>query len=105
MEKDETWSQILMMSQLHQAFVTKHQNHQKLKDIRSKGTILALEIGTEEHTHYLNNASETIASYFLKNGIIVRPLGNILYLIPPYCITETELKQVYEVMERFLEEL
>ena len=105
MEKEETWTQIRLISQLNQGFVSKHQKHKALKDMRSKGTILALEINTEEHTHYLNNASESIASYFLKNGIIVRPLGNILYLIPPFCITETELKQVFEVIERFLDQL
>lgn len=105
MEKDETWSQIRMISRLNQEFVYKHQNQFKLKDVRSKGTILALEINTEEHTHYLNHASESIAAYFLKNGVIVRPLGNILYLIPPYCITEKELNQVFVVMERFLDQL
>jgi adenosylmethionine-8-amino-7-oxononanoate aminotransferase len=105
MEKEETWSQIKMISKMNQEFVLKHQNHPKLKDARSKGTILALEISTEEHTHYLNNSSESIASFFLNKGIIVRPLGNILYIIPPYCINETELKQVYGVMEQFLQEL
>jgi adenosylmethionine-8-amino-7-oxononanoate aminotransferase len=105
MEKEETWSQIKMISDLNTAFVNTHRNHLKLKDVRSKGTILALEINTEEHTHYLNHASESIGSYFLKRGIIVRPLGNILYIIPPYCITETELKQVYGVIEQFLQEL
>ncbi len=105
MEKEETWSQIAMISKLNQELVTKLKNHPKLKDVRCKGTILALEINTEEHTHYLNNSSESIASYFLNKSIIVRPLGNILYVIPPYCITETEIKQVYEVMEQFLLEL
>lgn len=105
MEQEETWSQIEMISKMNQEFVLKHQNHPKLKDVRSKGTILALEISTEEHTHYLNNSSESIASFFLNKGIIVRPLGNILYIIPPYCITEMELKQVYGVMEQFLLEL
>jgi len=105
MEKEETWNQINMISKLNQEFVYKHQNQPKLKDVRSKGTILALEINTEEHTHYLNNSSESIASYFLNKGIIVRPLGNILYIIPPYCITETELNQVFVVMERFLDQL
>lgn len=104
MEKEETWQQIHLISKLHNEFVVKHKSHKTIKDIRSKGTILALEINTEEHTHYLNKAAESIASYFFKQGIIVRPLGNVLYLIPPYCITETELKHVYGIMERFLEE-
>ena len=105
MEKEETWKQIRMISSANQAFAVKLKNHPKLKDCRVQGTILALEINTEEHTHYLNNASESIAGYFLKKGVIVRPLGNILYLIPPYCITETELNQVFDVMTRFLSEL
>jgi adenosylmethionine-8-amino-7-oxononanoate aminotransferase len=105
MEKDTTWQQIRLISDLHSRFVAGHQTHKALKDIRHKGTILVLELHTEEHTHYLNKASETIASYFLKNGIIVRPLGNVLYLIPPYCVTESELLDVYQVMDRFLEQL
>jgi adenosylmethionine-8-amino-7-oxononanoate aminotransferase len=105
MEKEETWNQIQLISQLNQDFVINLKNHPKLKDVRSKGTILALEINTEEHTHYLNNSSESIASYFLKKGIIVRPLGNILYLILPYCITEKELNQVFVAMECFLDQL
>ncbi len=105
MEKEETWSQILMISAYNQEFASKLKSHPKLKEVRVKGTILALEINTEEHTHYLNNASESIATYFLKKGVIVRPLGNILYLIPPYCITESELKGVFEVISQFLSEL
>ena len=104
MEKEETWSQIKMISDLNTAFVNTHRNHPKLKDVRSKGTILALEINTEEHTHYLNNASESIATYFLKKGVIVRPLGNILYLIPPYCILKHELETVLAVFEDFLKD-
>ncbi len=104
MEKEETWSQIKMISDLNTAFVNTHRNHPKLKDVRSKGVILALEINTEEHTHYLNNASESIATHFLKKGVIVRPLGNILYLIPPYCILKHELETVLAVFEDFLKD-
>lgn len=105
MENAETWQQIGMIADAHARFVLQHKNHPKLADIRSLGTILALEIKTREHTHYLNNASENIAAYFLRNGVIVRPLGNVLYLIPPYCITKDELLGVYDLMSRFLGEI
>ena len=105
MEKEETTLQIQMIFQLHHDFVLKHKHHPALKYCRSIGTILALELNTLEHTHYLNKASESIASYFLKRQIIIRPLGNILYLIPPYCITDEELKNVYSVIDDFLEQL
>ena len=102
MEKDETWKQISLISELHLQFLEKHKAHPKLIDIRCLGTILAIELKTPEHTHYLNNASENIAKFFLDNNIIVRPLGNILYFIPPYCITQKELENVYLVTELFL---
>lgn len=105
MEQEATWQQIELISKKHIQFVGAKANHPKLTDIRSLGTILALEIKTEEHSHYLNNASESIAGFFLKNSIIVRPLGNVLYLIPPYCISEQELDKVYEVMTAFLDQL
>lgn len=105
MEKAETWQQISMISKAHTDFASSLKNNPKLSGIRNLGTILALEIKTQEHTHYLNSASESIASWFFKNGIIVRPLGNVLYLIPPYCITKDELLKVYGVMEGFLAQL
>ncbi len=105
MEEETTWQQIGMVSTEHGQFVLQHKNHSELADIRSLGTILALEIKTEEHTHYLNRASESIAAYFLKKGIIVRPLGNVLYLIPPYCITKDELLRVYGIIGHFLDEI
>jgi adenosylmethionine-8-amino-7-oxononanoate aminotransferase len=103
MEQVETWKQILLISNLHLEFVKKHKMNLKLIDIRCLGTILALELKTPDHTHYLNNASENITTFFLENNIIVRPLGNILYFIPPYCITKQELENVYKVTEQFLD--
>ncbi len=105
MENEDTWQQINTISKLHLEFVAKHKNNKKLKDVRCLGTVLALEIKTEEHTHYLNKSSETIASFFIKHHIIVRPLGNVLYIIPPYCISTNELKHVFSVIDLFLESL
>lgn len=104
MEQTETTDQIAMISALHKAYCSRHQRNPKLSHIRSLGTILALEINTEEHTHYLNKASESIAAWFLKRHIIVRPLGNILYVITPYCIRKEELEGLYETMDAFLAE-
>ncbi len=105
MEQTATWQQIDMISKLHSEFVLKNKQHAGIKHIRSLGIILALEINTPEHTHYLNNISEKITSYFLNHLIIVRPLGNVLYFIPPYCIIEQELKHIYSVTENFLNEI
>jgi len=43
--------------------------------------------------------------YFLDAGIILRPLGNIIYILPPYCITDDELSYIYSKIEQALEEI
>jgi adenosylmethionine-8-amino-7-oxononanoate aminotransferase len=103
MEKKETWRQIEMISEKHLAFANEVRFNLRCKDIRTLGVILAIEIQTEDETHYLNKASESITSFFIQRGIILRPLGNVFYVLPPYCITEKELDTVYSAIRDFLE--
>lgn len=65
------------------------------KNIRVTGTILAFEIeqGKDE---YLNNISAVITRQMLDKGVYLRPLGNTVYIMPPYCITSEELQKVYD---------
>ncbi|HRD38965.1 MAG TPA: adenosylmethionine--8-amino-7-oxononanoate transaminase, partial [Bacteroidia bacterium] len=102
MEKEETFDSIKRIAQLHAGFLSKIKSNDKIKVVRQCGTILAFELNTEEHTHYLNNVSEKITSYFLSKGVLLRPLGNVFYLIPPYCITDKELAEIYSAVEEFL---
>ena len=103
MEQETTWNQINLINKLHLAFIESLKDNANIIDVRCIGTILAIEIKTPEHTHYLNSLSEHIASFFIKENIIVRPLGNILYFIPPYCINQQELEKLYSVTNHFLE--
>jgi adenosylmethionine-8-amino-7-oxononanoate aminotransferase len=66
LEKEETWHQIKMIEDAHQQFKLKIETNPKLKDARVRGTIIAFELNTDEHTHYLNNASQSITDFFLK---------------------------------------
>jgi adenosylmethionine-8-amino-7-oxononanoate aminotransferase len=102
LEKEETWHQIKMIEEENQKFKLKIESNSKLKDVRVKGTIIAFELNTEEHSHYLNTASQTITEFFLKRGILIRPLGNVFYIIPPYVITNEELSYIYSSIEEFL---
>jgi adenosylmethionine-8-amino-7-oxononanoate aminotransferase len=42
-------------------------------------------------------------NFFMENGIIMRPIGNIVYILPPYIITENQLQKVYQTIENALE--
>ena len=70
---------------------------QKVKNLRALGTIVAFEI-REGEDEYLNNISTTITTRSLQQGVYLRPLGNTVYIMPPYCITEEELNKVYDVI-------
>ncbi len=102
LEKEDCLQQIKMIEEAHLHFKNKIKSNTKLKDVRVKGTIIAFELNTEDHTHYLNNASQTIADFFLQKGILLRPLGNIFYILPPYVITKQELDFIYSAIEEFL---
>ncbi len=103
LEKEETQEQIQRINKQHLLFQNKIKLHKKLADVRVLGTIIAFELKTEEHTHYLNNASQSIADYFLGKGILLRPLGNIFYILPPYVISKSELNFIYTCIEEFLD--
>ena len=42
-------------------------------------------------------------NFFIENGVILRPVGNIVYILPPYVITDEQLEKVYQVVESALE--
>ncbi len=75
-----------------------------IKDIRCSGTILAFEI-EQGVDGYLNNISTVITGLAMGQGVYLRPLGNTLYLMPPYCITNTELQKIYDCIRYLLPEI
>jgi adenosylmethionine-8-amino-7-oxononanoate aminotransferase len=99
-EKDECVLQIQNIVKRNENFIAllKTKNYKlKTKNHRHLGTIIAFEIVSESDS-YLNNISVTITQQALQNGIYLRPLGNTVYIMPPYCITEQELDKVYEFL-------
>lgn len=102
MEQQDTWDQIRMIGNAHLEFAEKIKSNKKLKEVRVKGTVIAFELNTEEERHYLNKKSHGIAEFFLERGIIIRPLGNVFYVLTPYVISEIELTKLYLAIEEFL---
>lgn len=105
MEQEETWAAIERIGKTNAAFVQQLQGHTNLLDLRCKGTIVAAELRTEEATSYLNPLSDRVHGFFLERGIILRPLGNIVYVLPPYCITPGQHRQTLDALEEFIRTL
>jgi adenosylmethionine-8-amino-7-oxononanoate aminotransferase len=83
------------ISDNHKNFLLKLANIKNIQNPRSTGTILAFDIKTDENSTYFNTVRDKIYEAFLNEGILLRPLGNTVYFLPPYCITQNQLDYVY----------
>jgi adenosylmethionine---8-amino-7-oxononanoate aminotransferase len=103
LQTPEMQSNIWNINQSHLAFQKKIENHPKVAATRVLGVIFALEIKTETSESYYGTLRNKLYDFFIENGVILRPVGNIVYILPPYIITQTQLQKVYEVVEKALE--
>ncbi len=105
LEKGTTQQKIQEIEVLHRTFYQQIKQHKKVRTIRMKGTIIAFEIKTKGPDSYFNNVGKIVQDYAQSHGVLLRPFGNLIYIIPPYCITKHELEQVYQVITESLSEV
>ena len=91
----------MQIERKHQAFCNKWRGHPSLKRLETVGTILAVEYSGED-SYYLSFSGK-IKQFFLDHGVLVHPMGNVLHIIPPYCIKEEELEKIYQLIAHTLE--
>jgi len=103
MEEPETWKAIARISGRHQQAAAELNGNPRVSAVRHLGTMLAIEIGTEDETSYFNSVRDRLYEHFISRGVLLRPLGNVVYTLPPYCISDDELDLVYQVMREGLE--
>ncbi len=101
-EREETWKRITSLCKSNLEFSKTLENHPKIQEIRLCGTILAIELKSVEGNTYFSGIRDIAYRYFLDNGLLIRPLGNVIFINPPYCITDTELELIYEKITQFL---
>ena len=89
--------------QKHLDFQNHIKNHPKVATTRVCGVIFALEIKSENQEAYYGNLRNQLYNFFIENGIVLRPVGNIVYILPPYIISDEQLNKVYAVIENALE--
>jgi len=108
LEKEETINNIENINSYHQDFAKKIKSHDLnslFKDVRVMGTIIALEYVTKRRNGYFNELGPRMKKFFKERNVLLRPLGNVIYIIPPYCSTLDDLKLAYEAIWDFSEGL
>lgn len=70
---------------------------------RAIGTMFALDFVVREGRGYFSDIKETLMEFFLERNVYLRPLGNVLYFMPPYCVSDDTLERVYELIEESIQ--
>ncbi|MEP6747030.1 MAG: adenosylmethionine--8-amino-7-oxononanoate transaminase [Bacteroidota bacterium] len=106
LEKESCIQNMQNIVSLNATFIAqlKKINHPLVKNIRGLGTIFAFEIEQGEDG-YLNNIAALITQKALQKGVYIRPLGNTVYIMPPYCISTSQLQQTYLTIEEIISEI
>ncbi|MAJ44208.1 MAG: adenosylmethionine--8-amino-7-oxononanoate transaminase [Candidatus Marinimicrobia bacterium] len=105
LHRQETWTKIKMIRKSHIDFIRENKNNNQILDIRNIGVILAITIKSDSNESYFNYLRDNIYDYFIKRKIILRPLGNVIYVMPPYCISSDELQLIYFTILELLKSL
>jgi adenosylmethionine-8-amino-7-oxononanoate aminotransferase len=106
----EIWSnepvmeRIARLAALHTDRLDRFRDNRRFANVRQIGTIAALDLVASD-AGYMANIGPALYQGFLARGLLVRPLGNTIYLMPPYCSTAGELDLVYEAIDEIAGEI
>jgi adenosylmethionine-8-amino-7-oxononanoate aminotransferase len=103
LQMPEMQANLKRVNQSHLEFEDKIKSHPKVKTTRVLGVIFALEIETSSEESYYGTLRNKLYNFFIENGVILRPVGNIVYVLPPYIMTNSQLQKVYQTIENALE--
>ncbi len=106
----EVWSnepvmeRIAALASVHSERLDRFRDDRRFVNVRQIGTIAALDIVASD-AGYMANIGPALYQRFMVRGLLVRPLGNTIYIMPPYCSTAGELDLVYEAIGEIAEEI
>lgn len=84
----------------HKEFGERLKDHPKVKNIRQLGVIFAFDLNVEMERY--GNLRNRLFGHFMERGVFLRPLGNTIYILAPFIISEEQLEKIYESIEAAL---
>jgi adenosylmethionine-8-amino-7-oxononanoate aminotransferase len=103
-ESEPVFERIGRIEKVHAERAPALQAHPAVGDVRRIGTMAAIELRDDE-PGYFSSVRPFLYDFFLQRGILLRPLGNVVYILPPYVVTAEELHRVYDVVGESLDRL
>ncbi len=93
-EEIDVLEKIKRINKIHREELFKLEKYDFLEKFRTIGLISAFEI--KNNSGYGSNFSNDLKNKFFEAGLLLRPLGNVVYFLPPYCISEEDLRNSYK---------
>ena len=97
-QDEPVMARIDMLTRLQAERLARFRDDPRFADIRQTGTIAALEL-KDERPGYLSDAGPRLRTFFRDRDILIRPLGNVIYLMPPYCVSAGDLDRAYAAID------
>lgn len=101
-EKEPVMDQIKLISKSHEKSRRWFGARPDVADVRCLGTIFALDI-PDEVNGYLSEIGPLLYNFFLEKNVLLRPIGNTVYILPPYCCNQKDLDRAYDALWRGLD--
>lgn len=98
-ETENILEKVSKINKCHMEEIMIFDSNPLVKNIRVLGGIFALDI-VVENEGYLSNIATDLYKFYLDNDVLLRPLGNTVYIMPPYCISRESLDKIYDTINR-----
>jgi adenosylmethionine-8-amino-7-oxononanoate aminotransferase len=103
-DDEPVFDRIRGIAKIHAERLAQLRGLHQVGETRQIGTVGAMELRAED-AGYLSAMRPKLYQFFLERGVLLRPLGNVVYVLPPYVITPDELHRVYDVMVEAMQTL
>jgi len=103
-ENEPVLERVAAIARLHAKHLDRFRDDRRFANVRQIGSIAAVDLASRE-TGYLADVGPRLYQGFLSRNLLVRPLGNTVYIMPPYCSGESELGLVYQALAEIAERL
>jgi len=97
-EREPVKARIDAIAKHHAQALERFRARQQVKDARSCGTIAAIELEVPDGG-YFAELGPRLNRFYLSRDVLLRSLGNVVYVLPPYCTTRSELDRIYDIID------
>lgn len=97
-QREPVATRIQSLESMHRERLTPFHHDRRFANVRQIGTIVALDLNVST-SGYLSDVGPKLRAFFRQGDLLIRPLGNVIYLMPPYCVTSDDLDRAYAAID------